>query len=122
MNTMTLRTELSTLRTAIAAHRATADAAMTLAWELEGMVGSCVEVAAAKARYEELVDSRGYFWAISRMRDLEIAVEGNEDGQLSFVTDGGAHTWADHYIWTLRGHNPKANEIVESFLDRTFDR
>lgn len=117
MQKTALVNELAVLRSAIATHQArisdavdVCDAAEIafvdgfgfLPWEApEYAVGW----SAARAVVDSLRDERGYFWADSRVRDLEMILE---SGRL--VSDPTAD-WSTAYVWGI-GNMPKAHAVV----------
>ncbi len=123
--TNSLVSELSTLRAAVAAHKTFIDNAC----EVRDMAieAACIPVkfgrydldfskdgwrypavAEATRVLEALKDDDGYFWACSRMRDLENLL-GCSVPQLPLRTE-------DNYIPLFRGHIPAAHPSVSNFL------
>ncbi len=66
-------------------------------------------VQAATAAVEALEEAPGYFWACSRMRDIEILLGQVAGDQLPLRTENG-------YVPLLRGHMPEPHPSVRTFL------
>ncbi len=73
---------------------------------------------AAKAVVEALKDESGYFWAWSRVQDLEMML-GKQGEQLRFVTEP-TQEWACGYVWILGGETPKASETIAPWVAEVF--
>jgi len=120
-----LVSELATLRVAVAAHKSLIDDACE-ARDL-AIEAACIPVkygrydldftkdgwrypavAEATRVLETLKDDSGYFWACSRMMDLE-GLLGLSVPQLPLRTE-------DNYIPLFRGHIPAAHPCVAQFL------
>lgn len=124
--TAALLAELVTLRAAVKAHSDRIQEASwqrTLAMEFAGVPtkwgGAMYDlpkgeewrypsVAEASRLVEALEEAPGYFWACSRVRDLEGLV-GESVPQLPLRTE-------DNYIPLFRGHIPEAHPTVRDFL------
>lgn len=125
MNTQALLAEMVTLRTAVNVHKAkVVDAQEVLSGAmaaaaipaLRGLYTLDVEkdgwrypsVEAARQIAETLRDDNGYYWACSRLMDLE-RILGVSVAQLPLRT-------ADGFVPLFRGSVPEAHETVASFL------
>lgn len=122
--TNSLQAELATLKAAVKAHHdllVEAQWQRTLAMEAAGVpvqYGRYVldssdewrypSVAEATRQVAALEDHDGYFWACSRVRDLE-GLLGEGAPQLPLRTD-------DNYVPLYRGHVPAAHPSVAGFL------
>jgi hypothetical protein len=124
--TKSLVAELKALRMAVAAHKTLIDnacEARDLAIEAAGIQvvygrydidfskdgWRYPSIAEAVRVVEALKDDSGYFWACSRMTDIERLVGDSFNPQLPLRTD-------DNYIPLFSGHIPAAHEAVSSFL------
>lgn len=73
---------------------------------------------AAKAAVEALDHEDGYFWACSRLMDLELALA-PPSSQLALRT-APMSPWASWSLWTLAGETPHANVAVWPWLSKIF--
>jgi hypothetical protein len=118
----TLTAEIAFLNAAVKTHRerieradSAADAAEEAFTEVFGYHPSATPELApgwahARAKAEALREETGFFWACSRLTDLEILV-GREGETLAFIT-APSSDWATARSWVLRGETPKAHESV----------
>jgi hypothetical protein len=67
-------------------------------------------VEAASKVYNELREDNGYFWASSRLRDLEMLLGAGWNAQLPLRMG--------LYVPILQGHIPEAHESVSEFVSR----
>lgn len=123
--THSLVSEMNTLKAAVAAHRERLTEAQwqrTLAMEAAGVptkygrydIDSTNEwrypsVAEASRQVEALSEDSGYFWACSRLRDIEVMIGQVAGDQLPLRTQ-------DEYVPLLRGDMPAAHPSVARFL------
>jgi hypothetical protein len=123
--TRALVSEMATLRAAVAAHRALIVAAQVVRDEaiefcniptqygrytvdLKKEGWRYPSIAAATEIVEKLADDNGYYWACSRLMDLERLL-GVSVSQLPLRTE-------TNYVPLLRGHIPAADPSVALFL------
>lgn len=124
--------EMLTLRTVIAAHEEKVSAAAA-AWDeacefaaiptkygrytvdLKTESWRYPSVEAASKVYDALREDRGYFWACSRLRDLEAMLGAGWSPQLPLRYEADP---MGNYVPFYGGHMPAAHECVKEFVAR----
>jgi hypothetical protein len=128
-NVVALAAELSVLRTVCAMHRAKMDVAAQASDDAEIAFEAAWGYSPretpdhapgwllAHTRYEMLCDDSGYFWTCSRVRDLEIMVEGSANGQRSILAPATLPGCCAHVVGL--GDMPNAHAEVAPFIAQT---